>query len=197
MNRISKPPEIRKQEIMDEAKKLFLEKGYENTSMTDIASAIHVTEGLCYRYYKSKQELFKKVIDEYVEDCCEKFMPVVASHAMSFAERIRLNFKILAEIETPNGMNKYFHDEKNQALHFQIIYKIINKLFKPIEEILSGEQKKGTIQIDDAADMARFILFGSLGVLLSDDLELNEKEERITGYVFKILGYCETKSIKK
>ena len=33
MARISKPPEVRRQEILDTAMELFAEKGYEDTSM--------------------------------------------------------------------------------------------------------------------------------------------------------------------
>ena len=40
--RITKEPEVRKQEILDTALKLFGENGYEKTSITDIAKAIGV-----------------------------------------------------------------------------------------------------------------------------------------------------------
>ena len=40
--RISKEPEVRKREIADNAMRLFCEKGYEATSMKDIARAVNV-----------------------------------------------------------------------------------------------------------------------------------------------------------
>ena len=40
--RITKEPEVRKQEILDTALRLFGEKGYEKTSIADIAKAIDV-----------------------------------------------------------------------------------------------------------------------------------------------------------
>ena len=52
--RISKEPEARKQEILETAMKLFAEKGYEKTSISDIAKEIGVAQGLCYRYFPSK-----------------------------------------------------------------------------------------------------------------------------------------------
>jgi len=191
MNRISKPPEIRKQEILDEAKKQFLKNGYEGTSMTNIAAAIHVTEGLCYKYFKSKQELFQRVIDNYVEEAYEKFMAVVSNKSMSLEERINLNFKVLKSVETPNGINKYFHNEKNEALHLQIIYKIMNRLSEPFQKILEEEARKGTIHIDNSRDVAHFITFGALGVLLSDAADDEDKEEKIKKYIFKTLGYSD------
>ena len=53
--RVTKEPEVRKQEILDTALKLFGENGYEKTSITDIAKAIGVAQGLCYRYFPSKK----------------------------------------------------------------------------------------------------------------------------------------------
>ena len=49
--RVSKAPEVRRQEILETAMKLFTEKGYEATSMRDIAQACGVVAGLCYRYF--------------------------------------------------------------------------------------------------------------------------------------------------
>jgi hypothetical protein len=69
----------------------------------------------------------------------------ISDCSMSFKDRLNINFQILSKIETPNGINRYFHDEKNQAMHFQIIFKVVNKLFRGFEGILSEEQKKGTL----------------------------------------------------
>lgn len=44
--------------IMDVAKKIFSEKGYEKTNLTDIAEAANVTRGAIYWYFKNKDELF-------------------------------------------------------------------------------------------------------------------------------------------
>ena len=46
MARISKPPEVRRQEILDTAMELFAEKGYEDTSMADIARRMGGVQGL-------------------------------------------------------------------------------------------------------------------------------------------------------
>ena len=65
MTRITKPPEERRQEIIDTAMKVFYEKGYEKTSISDIAREMHVAQGLCYRYFSSKEELFDTALDQY------------------------------------------------------------------------------------------------------------------------------------
>lgn len=65
--RITKELEVRKQEILDTALRLFGEKGYEKASITDIAKAIGVAQGLCYRYFPSKEALFDSAIEQYAD----------------------------------------------------------------------------------------------------------------------------------
>lgn len=56
---------MRRQEILDTALRLFSEKGYEKTSITDIAKAIGVAQGLCYRYFPSNKALPDSAIEQY------------------------------------------------------------------------------------------------------------------------------------
>ena len=77
MARISKPPEVRRQEILDTAMELFAEKGYEDTSMADIARRMGVVQGLCYRYFDSKRVLFREAMEQYVRECCAAGLPSI------------------------------------------------------------------------------------------------------------------------
>ena len=65
--RISKEPAERKQEIIDTAMRLFYEKGYEKTSISDIAKEMNVAQGLFYRYFPSKEVLFDTAVEQYAQ----------------------------------------------------------------------------------------------------------------------------------
>ena len=54
------PPD-RRSSIISEAAKLFARKGFDATSMRDIARAAHITVGASYWYFASKEELFSAV----------------------------------------------------------------------------------------------------------------------------------------
>jgi AcrR family transcriptional regulator len=49
--------------ILDAAAELFLEAGYERTTIRAVASAAGVQAGLVMHYFKSKQQLFQRVIE--------------------------------------------------------------------------------------------------------------------------------------
>ena len=51
-----------KARILNAATEMFLEQGYKNTKMTQIAKKLGVSKGALYQYYNSKEELLLEVI---------------------------------------------------------------------------------------------------------------------------------------
>src|ERR1700722_9773526 len=49
--------------ILDAATQVFVDAGYERTTIRAVASAAEVDAGLVMHYFGSKQELFRRVID--------------------------------------------------------------------------------------------------------------------------------------
>lgn len=60
----NKYPEITVEKILDAAQRLFLEKGYENTTIQDIVGELGgLTKGAVYHHFKSKEEIMDAVSD--------------------------------------------------------------------------------------------------------------------------------------
>lgn len=58
----NKYPEITEERILDAAERLFLEKGYEGTTIQDIVDALgDLTKGAIYHHFKSKEEIVDAV----------------------------------------------------------------------------------------------------------------------------------------
>ena len=53
----------RTQEIYLLAAQLFVEKGVESTSLSDIANALNITKAGLYYYFESKQELVYRIVE--------------------------------------------------------------------------------------------------------------------------------------
>jgi len=51
--------------ILTQAVRLFLEKGYHGTSIDDITQAAGLTKGALYWHFKNKEDLLKRIIEEY------------------------------------------------------------------------------------------------------------------------------------
>ena len=60
----NKHPEVTEERILDVAQQLFLEKGYENTTIQDIVDGLGgLTKGAVYHHFKSKEEIMDAVED--------------------------------------------------------------------------------------------------------------------------------------
>jgi AcrR family transcriptional regulator len=57
--------EQRRIQLIDTALTLFAEKGYDRTSIKDLAEAVGVAQGLVYHYFDSKEDLLLAVIDRH------------------------------------------------------------------------------------------------------------------------------------
>lgn len=135
MTRITKPPEERRQEIIDTAMKVFYEKGYEKTSISDIAREMHVAQGLCYRYFSSKEELFDTALDQYatlqVQRLCANMRP-----DMSLSE-LAANAPSFLETENDDSYaEKFYHDSGNTKFHWQLSLKVCEKLQPIVADFL-------------------------------------------------------------
>ena len=179
--RITKEPEVRKQEIVDTALKLFGEKGYEKTSIADIAKAIGVAQGLCYRYFPSKEALFDSAIEQYAGVLVAQMGSFKPDENQTLRQIIEAMPSAMEEKDT-----KYypvFHGAENKKFHDQLTLKVCEKLVPIVEKLLQQARQRGEIQFDDLQIAATFCVYGQLGILLADNLTQEEKSKRIREFL--------------
>ena len=59
---------MRKQEILNRALVLFMEKGYDGASMSDIAAAVGIQKASLYAHYAGKELIFSAVFDDVLKE---------------------------------------------------------------------------------------------------------------------------------
>lgn len=69
------------QTIMDAAERLFLEKGYRRATTTAIAAEAGVTHAMLHYYFRTKEHIFMKVLDKYMDELLESFQPLMKKEA--------------------------------------------------------------------------------------------------------------------
>ena len=62
--------------ILDSAFKLFAEKGFQSTSMNDIAMFAGVSKGLAYNYFESKQKIVEEIMNNVIGMFAEVYKPI-------------------------------------------------------------------------------------------------------------------------
>ncbi len=87
--------------ILKAAKEIFIKKGFDGTTMKDIAGKAGINKSLLHYYYRSKENLFRKVLGE----AFKQFIPVVNKTMMtdiSFFEKIEIFVETYIDMITEN-----------------------------------------------------------------------------------------------
>lgn len=69
----------RREEILQAARQVFKQHGYESSRMEDIARAAGVAKGTVYLYFKSKLAILEELVDHYYEIMERAAFPAVAN----------------------------------------------------------------------------------------------------------------------
>ena len=80
----SKP---RKDEILDHATRLFAERGYEGTSMADLAERVGMRKASLFYHFASKDVLYAAVLDRLIGAVAQEMTTAVTAEG-SFTERL-------------------------------------------------------------------------------------------------------------
>ena len=183
--RVTKEPEERRQEIIETAMRLFYEKGYEKTSIADIAKAIGVAQGLCYRYFPSKEALFDCTVDQYAQTLADRLTPPADSLKRPLKEILG---QMPMDTEADGSVfYQVFHEADNKKFHDQLSLKVCEKLVPGVTAMLARARENGEIDIEDVETAARFCVYGQLGILLDGKIEVGEKAERIRRFLIYAL----------
>lgn len=63
----------KRQYILEQARKVFMEKGYKNVTMKDVVEACDISRGGLYLYFGSTQELFLEVLKQEADEADDVF----------------------------------------------------------------------------------------------------------------------------
>ncbi|KNY29254.1 TetR/AcrR family transcriptional regulator [Pseudobacteroides cellulosolvens] len=119
-SKLSNKETTKQQKIVEIAIKMFAEKGYANTSTSEIAKAAGVAEGTIFRHYGTKENLLMWVITPFLKD----LIPVIARE---FIEGIDKDAKSLEEFVRIVIQNRYEFINKNQDIFCIVVKEFLYK----------------------------------------------------------------------
>ncbi|MGD9332060.1 MAG: TetR/AcrR family transcriptional regulator [Desulfobacterales bacterium] len=109
--------EMRRQQIMVAAKRVFSRNGFEKSTMEDIAREVELSPGTLYLYFKSKDELYASLCLRVL-----RFINVKVKHAISedtdYENKQRALLKAMKDVYAfdPLILNNMFHLQSSDTL---------------------------------------------------------------------------------
>lgn len=185
--RISKAPEIRRREILETAMELFMEKGYEETSMRDIAQACQVVPGLCYRYFDSKQKLFQEAMETYADACCDMIFPVLRDPDRTLSEKLDILYAEIRNERKGMRYHDFFHRRGNEEFHEQFSIRLCRRMGPALMEALTQEEARTGRRFRAPETLISFVTYGQIALMSDSSMPRAEVLDRVRAYIDLLL----------
>ena len=158
-----KKGEKRRQELIRIAYRLFVSKGYEQTSVDEIIEEAGIAKGTYYYHFQSKEQMLEEVIDMMLQAEAERAEAVLGAD-LSVPEKI---VGIIASIQ-PEQQERTIEDALHRPENLLMHDRMRRRLFDLIVPILSRAAedgvREGLFACDHIPERIRMIL------ILSSDL---------------------------
>lgn len=156
--------EQRVDEILDAARTVFCEKGYEQTAVAEIALRIGVVEGTVYKYFASKRELLLKVLEHWYE---EMFGDYARDLATKNNSRDRLQLLVCRHLRTirdyPLLCRLMFREVRSEAdYHGSGLHQRNRQYTGLLVQVLDEGQRDGEIRRDVPLPLLRDMVYGAI-----------------------------------
>lgn len=188
MARITKTVPERRQEIVDTARALFTERGFDKTQISDIASRMNVAQGLVYHYFKSKTDVLYAVIDELAVERQQAMELALANPLTTASQRLATLLSI--KLDSSDFGNLIPSIVGDAAMIEYCSNKITASAMPLLRELIEQGNSDGSWSCEYPDETARFILRGFSGFIeLAGDSNIqSEKRQALTTIIARVLG---------
>lgn len=154
----------RRRAIVHAARDVFTAKGYEQSSMAEIAARVGVVEGAIYKHFASKRELM-------LEATADSYGPLVAAARAQLAgirgTRNRLRFLIWGQLESLvrfPGLSRLvvFEIRPHADYRGSQVHALDREVTEMLLEILEQARESGELRADVNPLLVRDVLFGAI-----------------------------------
>lgn len=192
--------EVRTQAILEAARHVFEEQGYEKAKVSEIAEMIGVVEGTVFSYFSSKRILVLKVMEQFydeitdvieggisaVEGTRNRLHYVIWNHLTIVSKNRALCGVILRE---SRGLDKALSSE---------VHALNRRYTNIVGDILNQGIALGDIREDTSATLVRNTLFGTIEHYLWDLIsgvpafDIDQVAKQLTDLVFTGIAATDT-----
>lgn len=155
--------EKQRQELLNIAYQLFIQKGYEETSIDDIIAQAHIAKGTYYYHFPSKEATLEAVIDMMINNEI-RWAREVLSAPISVPQKLIGVITSLRPEQNENNIADALNKKENIVMHEKVSRRIINEAVPLVAQVVSEGIAQGVFACDHVQERVRIIL------ILSDRL---------------------------
>lgn len=156
----NKYPEETVKLILDTAQKLFIEKGYEQTSLQDIIDGTKLSKGAIYHHFTSKEDIFIKICDRIGQENALLLAKVRDHPTLNGLEKLQEIFRASLRNSNQSMLMEIIpyllNNPKFLTIQIQELYTDVAPHY--LTPILEQGIRDGSIQAEHPQELAEAIL---------------------------------------
>lgn len=156
----NKYPEETVKLILDFSTRLFMEKGYDGTSLQDIISGTKLSKGAIYHHFSSKEEIFEAICNRIGEENTKTLAKIRDNKALNGYEKLKAIFRAALLSSNQNLMftvsPSLLDNPRFLAMQIRQLYDIVVPDF--IQPILKQGIEDGSIITEYPRELAEAMM---------------------------------------
>lgn len=142
----------KEQLILAAAEQEFLTKGYDGARTTSIAQAAGVTHAMLHYYFRTKEQLFERIVDEKFATMSHSMFAIMGDPSLPIVERIKGGIAAHFDFIADNPLLPRFviNEIVSRPERYEVLYKragiIIETIYRDLQLEIDRAAERGEIE---------------------------------------------------
>ena len=142
----------KEQQILAVAEQEFLTRGYDGARTTSIAQAAGVTHAMLHYYFRTKEQLFERIVDEKFETMSHSMFAIMGDPSLPIVERIKGGIEAHFDFVAQNPLLPRFviNEIISRPERYDVLYKrigaIIDNVYRGLQSEINSSAEHGEIE---------------------------------------------------
>ncbi|MGO4528185.1 TetR/AcrR family transcriptional regulator [Paenibacillus sp. 2TAF8] len=163
MTRRRLPAEEAKTIILNHAKSLFIEKGYDRATMDDLCVLTQMSKGNLYHHFKNKEVLFLKLLTRHTEQMSQKWLHLMEQSLSPSEQLLEMADLLGRDCESPliQALEEYARTLSSESESLATLKGITEIAYSAIRQVLQKGINQGVFINEDIETLS----FGVMSTL--------------------------------
>ena len=181
-----KKGERRKQELLKIAYRMFIEKGYESTSIDEIIAEAGIAKGTYYYYFESKEAALEAVIDMMLEEEVGRAKEVITA-SLPVPQKLVSVIYSLRPAQDEQGIVNALDAKENIIMHEKVNRRIVKEAVPLLTEVVEEGISQEIFECSYIEERVKMLLIMSQHIF--DDGDFTDRDVEVyIDMVEKTLG---------
>ena len=142
----------KEQQILAAAEQEFLTRGYDGARTTSIAQAAGVTHAMLHYYFRTKEQLFERIVDEKFKTMSDSMFAIMGDPSLPIVERIKGGIEAHFNFVAQNPLLPRFviNEIISRPERYDVLYKrvgaIIDNVYRGLQSEINRSAERGEIE---------------------------------------------------